>query len=235
MLFMLLAGCTNDIFEDLDIENDNTVAILEADGKTLTYGDNYYVLNETEDITTVTFTHFPATRREFESLQEKLLGKSRPGTLALELMAFEMYRRNRVKGEKCIKLCTLSAQATMAISQLSQKFPEHRGDALTDGYMQPYLIASFLVGATEANGYQPDYPYVFSFKYSDSPYDKQAEYSRTYWGTIYYYYTNRNGKTDKSTDASVIVPDDGTYVMVRNCPNYYYSAVPIRTWEDTLK
>ena len=213
------------------IENDDTVPIL--DGNTLTYGEHQYTLEEDETTARVVFTHFPATIREFETLQKQLLGESRPGTLALELMAFEMYRRNRTKGEECIKKCTISAQAKSAISNLGQKFPLHRGDEITDSYQQPYLIASFLKGATESNKFQPDYPYQLDFTLSDSVYDKQGEYSHIYWGSIYYYNTYRNG--DKQVKASVIVLDDDPIVMVHNCPSYYFATTTIKSWEDTLK
>lgn len=212
-----------------EIEDDDTIPIL--DGNTLTYGEHEYVLNETPTEGTVTFTHFPATKREFEVLQNQLLGKSQPGTLALCLMSFEMYRRDRSKGEKCVERCNLSVNAKQVLNNLKEKFPEHRGDA-GDSYSQPYLVASFLEGATRDNNYQPSYPYKLKFTFSTSSYDNQGEESFTFGGYVYYWFTNRGG--DKDYKASVIQLYNGD-VLVHGCANYYLAAPPISSWQDTLK
>lgn len=222
-------------FDEPIIEDDNTVPI--KDGNTLTYGNHQYTLNETLSLdggsATITFTHFPATIREFTFLQSQLLGTSQPGTLALNLMAFEMFRRDRTKGQKCIEKCNLSVNAKSVISNLRQKFPEERGAEITDSYMQPYLVATFLAGATEANKYQPEYPYKFTFTYNTSAYKQQGEYSTSFFGHIYHWLTTRGG--NKDYDATVIDPDDDDIILVHGCSNYYLAAPPVTGWEDTLK
>jgi len=215
--------------EETDVEVDDTIPIL--DGNTLTYGDHEYILDESATEGTITFTHFPATKREFEVLRNQLLGFSQPGALALGLMSFEMFRRDRSKGEKCIELCTVSACAKQVINNLKQKFPEHRGDT-GDSYCQPYLVASFLVGATTENNYQPDYPYKLKFTYSTSSYAKQGEESLTFGGHVYQWVTTRGG--NKDYNATVIQLYDGE-VLVHGCANFYLAAPTIDNWEDTLK
>ncbi|MBO4476364.1 MAG: hypothetical protein J5737_06560 [Bacteroidales bacterium] len=225
----VLASCEYFRIDEPELENDTTVPIL--DGNTLTYGDHQYTLDETATEGTVTFTHFPATKREFQFLQSELLGQSQPGTLALELMAFEVFRRDRAKGKKCVEMCTVSAYAKQVISNLEQKFPERRGDT-GDSYWQPYLVASFLAGATQENKYQPEYPYKLSFTYSTNT-PNQGEESYTFGGHVYHWVTTRGGNKDYK--ASVIRLYDGD-VLVHGCANFYLAAPPITgNWEDTLK
>ncbi len=222
-----LASCELD-FDDPYAEDDDTVAFL--DGNTLTYGSHHYTLEEADGRGTVTFTHFPATVREFTTLQEQLLGTSQPGTLALNLMAFEMFRRNRTKGQKCIEMCNVSVNAKSVLNSLRQKFPEHREDEAAEG-QQPYLVASFLAGATQDNNYQPEYPYTLSFDYGTSA--GQGEYSLPFFGRIYHWLTSR--ASNKDYDATVIVFDDDDIVLVHGCSNYLLSSPAVSSWEDTLK
>ena len=230
---LLAASCMEDIFDPTDPygEKDNTPAIL--DGNTLTYGEHNYTLKLTETEGTITFTHFPANVREFKAVQNQLLGKSKPGVLALELMAMEMYRRNRTAGEAALELCNVSANTKAIIRELQQKFPTVRGDQEdNDSYHQPYLIASFLKGSTMQNKYQPDYPYVLTFYENTSPYVKQGEYSFTYFGHTYHWCIMRYG--EKESKASVILIDDEELYLVTNCADYYFAAPAVKTWEDTL-
>jgi len=192
-----------------------------------------YTLNEGEEVTTVEFTHFPDNEAEFKAVQEKLLGNSRPGTLALCLFSFEMYRRDRKVGEKCLKLCNLSANATITLSRISQKFPSNRFEKSEDPYVQPYLVATYLKGATEANRYKPDQPYVLTITYNDNPNLLQGEYSSTYQGRIYYYNVSWNG--DGQRNADVLVPDDGSLVMVHGCANLVLGVPSVTGWEDELQ
>lgn len=225
-------------FDDPIFEDDDTIPIL--DGNTLTYGDHQYTLEEINvgDVPKgiITFTHFPASVREFKTLQTQLLGPSQPGVLALNLMAFEMYRRDRTIGQKCIEACNLSVNAKSVINNLKEKFPIQRGEA-TDSYQQPYLVATFLAGATQENNYQPDYPYKLEFTYNTSNYKQQGEYSTSFFGKIYHWVTTRAG--NKDYDASVIVLDedldDDGGIRVHGCSNYYLAAPTISGWEDTLK
>lgn len=217
-------------FDEPSMEDDTTVPIL--DGNTLTYGDHHYTLDETATSAEVTFTHFPATVREFQTLQNQLLGKSQPGTLALDLMAFEMFRRDRTKGKKCIEMCNLSVNTKQILERLGERFPEKRTDPVSNSYQQPYLVASFLKGATQENKYQPEYPYRLAFSVSTNSNKQQGEHSLTFFGHIYYWNTTRAGLKDY--DASVIVLDEDDTILVHGCSNYYLGAPDISSWEDTL-
>ena len=195
--------------------------------------DCAYELKLSDTDGSVTFTHFPTNVREFQALQNQLLGKCKPGVLALELMAMEMYRRNRTAGAAALELCNVNTNTKSIISNLSQKFPEKRGkDTSDDSYHQPYLIATFLKGATQENKYQPDYPYVLSFYQNPSAYVKQGEYSYMYFGKVYSWCIMRYG--EKETAAEMVLIDDEELYLVTNCPGYYFGASPIKTWDDSL-
>lgn len=217
------------------------------EGNTLHWGDHSYTLDDglrldgdlpssdKSQACTVTFTHFPASLEEFRTLQEQLLGRSFGGTLALNLMAYEMFRRDREAGKEAIKMCNTSANASATINQLGQKFSRTRFDADDhDTYHQPYLIASFLKGATQTNKYQPEYPYELRFQWSANPYSKQHDRSDMSYGYLYRLVTQRNG--DKECEASVLLSDDEEdFLQVWNAPSYYYAVPNIKKWDDTLK
>ena len=225
-------GGMEDIFDPTDPygDFDDTLPILE--GNSFTYGDHYYTLTQSGTGAEVSFTHFPSNVREFSFLQSQLLGKTKPGALALELMAFEMYRRNRTAGKACIEMCNLSANAKSVINQLSQKFPESRDDATFDeSVCQPYLVATYLKGATQQNSYKPDYPYVLSLYENTSTFAKQGE--KTAFGLVYRWCVKRGG--EREVEASLILPYDEEVYLVQGCPDFFNAAAPAGTWSDDLK
>lgn len=148
-------------------------------------------------------------------------------------MSFEMYRRDRSVGEKCFKSCVLSAEATINIDRLRQKFPATRSATTTDSYQQPYLVAAYLKGATQANSYTPSEPYVITLTWNDNSNVNQGEHSSTYNGNVYHYYLLYNGGEKRS--AAVLEPDGGGNMMVYSCGNLIMSVPTISSWNDLLK
>ena len=220
--------------DDPEPEDDTLTATVS--GHTLTCKTSTfthtYTLDEGEDITTLTFTHFPASVEEFTALRSKLLGSSRPGTVALCLISFEMYRRDCSAGEQCVQLINTSANATITLPRLKEKFPSQRGQQ-GDSYTQPYLVASYLKGATQSNKYTPSEPYVLTMKWNDNSNVVQGEYSSSYSGRVYHYYALWNG--DGKRDATVLVPDNGGDVIVHGCGNLVMGVPTIEGWNDSLK
>jgi len=240
----IVTGITN-LPTEVSLPDEPAAPTAVLNGNTLTYGDHSYTF--TDGLTlqnglpaktagqkaTLTFTHFPATVDEFKALQAQLMGKSMAGALALNILAYEMFRRDRAVGEECLKLCNIDVNASETIGMLRQKLSTNRYDPNdNDTYHQPFLAASFLDGATQDSKYQPNYPYVMSFTWNTNPNIKQHERSNTYYGYIYHLNVVRNGKP---TDASVLVPDEEELVLAHNTPNYYVMLPDIKTWEDTLK
>ena len=210
----------------------------------MTIGQHSYDFDDTLQLTdrskakggtaTLTFSHFPDSVEEFQTLQEQLLGTSPAGCLALNLLAYEMFRRNREIGEACIRLCNTPANASATLRMLKEKFSQVRHDASDhDTYHQPYLVASFLKGATQTNGYQPEEPYTLTFYLSDNPNTRQHERSSLLSGFLYRISIRRNGTQEH--EATVLVPDGEMVVLAHNTSNFYVAVPPVKKWDDTLK
>ena len=233
--------------EDVRPQTSDLRPQTRLEGHTFYYGDHSYTLddglrmdgdmpNEAEgQMCTVTFTHFPASIDEFRALQEQLLGNRFGGCLALNVMAYEMFRRDRALGEEAIRIVNTPTNANQTLSTLGQKFSTTRYDENdNDSYHQPYLVAAFLKGATHDNKYQPDYPYVLRFCWNKNPYMKQHEYSNILYGYIYRLVALRNGENE--CNAEVLVDEDNPSLLrISNCPSFYYAVPNIRHWDDTLK
>lgn len=140
-----------------------------VDGPTLTYGNHKYtIVTEIDPETTefsratasVTFTNIPSGYTEFAAVYNGLLGKSLAGTAAMVPMAMEIFARDAETGKKCIDLlCTQGAAGDFA-TELRRKIIPSKFSGETDSYIQRYIPAALLKGATPAKAYAPD----------DSPY-----------------------------------------------------------------
>lgn len=122
---------------------------------------------------TVEFNRFPASVDEFKAVREKIGGEPH-GAVALELMAMEMYRRDRNIGLECIKLTNTSTNANVVVDRLKELFG---GDV---NYNRPYQTAAYLKGAEPGNGYNPTKPYTVEvFVDPAKPYQKFDHYQST--------------------------------------------------------
>ena len=101
----------------------------------------------------VTFNRFPANVEEFKTVRDQIGGEPH-GAVALQIMAFEMYRRDRQAGEACIKL----NNTVLNVAPCTRRLKEIFGGDLV--YSRAYQMAAFLKGATPENGYNPTEPYV---------------------------------------------------------------------------
>lgn len=106
---------------------------------------------------TVEFNRFPATVDEFKQARD-VIGGEPHGAVALQIMAFEMYRRDRKKGETCIRLNNVATNANESVRRLKDLFSSDQN------YARPYQMAAFLKGATPRNGYKPDKPYTIEVR-----------------------------------------------------------------------
>jgi len=119
---------------------------------------------------TVTFSRFPATVGEFRAVRERIGGEPH-GAVALQIMAYELYRRNRSVGEECIRLNNATTNVTVALDRLKEIFG---GDAY---YARPYQMAAFLKGASWDNGYAPSKPYTVEVRvHAVNGYDESSVY-----------------------------------------------------------
>lgn len=167
----------------------------------------------------VTFSRFPRTVEEFQKVRE-ILAVEPHGAVALQIMAYEMYRRNPETGLECIRLnntITNSGKNSSAVRQLDQIFSK-------DNSSRSYQMAAYLKGATHENGYNPTEPYTVEVTVDKG---RRYGYSNDYQTTVLYLYVLTKGKS--SPDVLYVLktkkPDEtserGKYFIVNNSPGLY--------------
>ena len=172
---------------------------------------------------TVTFNRIPATVEEFKMVRDQI-GKEPHGTIALQVMAFEMFRRDRTIGEECIRLNNVISNAGDCIRRLKELFG---GDG---GYNRPYQAAAYLKGASPANGYNPTKPYTVEVSVDlGLPYEK----STFYQATIVRLRIKCQGRSQGYDQVAVVKtkkPDEtskGTYFIVQSGTGMISQVTPI--------
>ena len=170
-----------------------------------------------EESGAVSFSRFPATVTEFKRLREQIGGEPH-GAVALQLMAYEMYRRDRKRGEECIRLNNTLTNVNPATSRLNELFGN---DA---NYARPYQIAAYLKGAAWDNGYRPDKPYTVEVEVNQGrPYEQSNDFQCTVLNLI----VRTQGKSGGSDMVQVLKtskpdePSEGKYFIVFNSPGLY--------------
>lgn len=167
----------------------------------------------------ISFNHFPNSLSQFEAILPTL--KETPqGAVAAQLMAMELYRRNRDEGEKAFALCNVKSN----VHSIMERVPDLFGYAGTayggDGYARPYQVASFLQGANRDNGYTPTEPYTVKVKVSPNG----AVYSENYQAKMLYLNVITQGNDQGNTPCQVVntrKPGEPTGWIIFNCPGLY--------------
>ncbi|MCL2040798.1 MAG: hypothetical protein FWG84_01990 [Bacteroidales bacterium] len=168
---------------------------------------------------TVTFSRFPATVAEFEQVREQIGGEPH-GAVALQIMAYEMFRRDRTVGEACIRMNSTTVNVMTPLNRLKELF----GNDVN--YAKPYQIAAFLKDANAENGYTPSKPYTVEVRvHKVNPY----KHNNTYQATQLYLEILTQGK-DKGVESFEVVktlkpgePGEGKYFIVEKCAGVYSS------------
>jgi uncharacterized protein YjdB len=180
---------------------------------------------------TVEFNRFPATVDEWKQVREKIGGEPH-GAVALQLMAYEMYRRNKTVGRECITLNNTTNNVNSAVSRLNELFGS---DA---NYARPYQIAAFLKGATPENGYNPTKPYTVEMKVNDG---RTYENFTDYQATAIYLEALTKGVDHGSQTVLVLKTkkpgeqgESGKFFIVNNCPGLY-AQVKAASFENPFK
>jgi len=172
---------------------------------------------------TVTFNRFPTTVEEFKQVREQIGGEPH-GAVALQLMAFEMFRHDRKIGEECIRMNSVNSSVPGAIRRLNELFGK---DA---SYARPYQVAGFLKDAEPKNGYSPSKPYTVEVKVN--PGIKYQE-SSIFQTDVIYLQVSAPGRKDGKVNAAVLKthkpdePSEGKYFIMFECSNLYFQVEPI--------
>ena len=167
---------------------------------------------------TVSFNRFPVSVDEFRQVREQL-GNEPHGCIALQVMAYEMYRRDKTVGKACIELNNLKVNVNQTVSRLNEL------NRPNDSYARPYQMAAYLKGATWQNGYSPDKPYTVTVRTRPGV---KHENSNTFQAMILYLDINVEGGKDKGWSPVSVVktlkpgePSEGKYFIVNDSCDMY--------------
>ena len=167
---------------------------------------------------TVCFNRFPASVAEFRQVREQI-GTEPHGCIALQVMAYEMYRRDKTTGKECIELNNLKVNVNQTINRLNEL------NRPNDSYARPYQMAAFLKGATWQNGYSPDKPYTITVRTRPGV---KHENSNSFQAMILYLDINVEGGKDKGWSPVSVVktlkpgePGEGKYFIINDSCDLY--------------
>ncbi len=196
-------------------------------GNTLIYGSHTYTVEghiedpgptgyRGEPTAFVSFTHIPSGYTEFEAVYNGLLGKSIQGTAAMIPMAIEIFARNNETGEKCFQLiCNSQTTVSSILRILKTKLKPSPYAAANDSYLQRYMAAALLKGATATNAYTPVQPFTVEMVASVNK--PQAVTG----GTDTFVYILAKGWDTQQRSVEVFQANGSDYFKVYNCPSTY--------------
>ena len=250
MASFALVGCEEVLEQILEISIDKWADLVNEkehetiiEGNTLTYGSHSYSVEGDLDATgmtgrydtptaSVSFTNIPSGYNEFKAVYNGLLGNSIQGTAAMIPMAIEIYARNSYTGERCLKLlCHDESTVKEILSVLKERFKINEYGGENDPYIQRYLPAALLKGATPKNAYRPSEPYMVEMCPSvnkpqsiSSGIDNFVYILCKGWDTGGYNYAQRQ--------VEIIQPKGGGLYKVFSCPSTYVQCKEIvGTWK----
>lgn len=161
--------------------------------------------------TSVEFDAFPTTLDEWKAMQQQL-GSEPQGAVALQVMAFELYRNNRTDGEQALKLNNTSTNYNSTVERLREIMGKDQY------YARPYIAWAMLKGATPENGYTVRAPYKIEMKVDPN---KKYQQSQLLHGTVIYLLIDSKGWDTNWRGVEVVKPRGSKYFVVSNCPAMY--------------
>ena len=207
---------------------------------TFNYGQHTYTMRGTLSIESydqqatgeVTFTHVPADFAEFEAVYKQFLGKTPHGTAAMMPMAMELYGRDRALGLQCLELICYPSNVRSVTSILDTKYKASSQSPDNDPYIQRYLPAAVLKGATPDNAYSPQEPYTVEMRASVNSH-KQMQFMGS--GTVMYIYVMGKGWDTEKRQVEIVQEPGSELHQVFNCPSLYTQCKNIKGKWQGLK
>ena len=179
-------------------------------GKAIKQGVSNAASKATSD--KVSIEKIPATLEEFQALQTQL-GTTPEGCIMLQLVAMEMYRRDRNVGTECLRLNNTDTNLSYVTNRLKEIFREG------DSYARPYLVSTFFKGAKPSNGYNPDKPYTIQVRRDPTrPNDERSQMLKGYVKHLQVY---SDGYDTPWRGVDVVQQKGDEYYRVSNCPSIY--------------
>jgi len=160
----------------------------------------------------VSIEKIPTTLEEFQALQAEM-GTTPEGCIMLQLVAMEMYRRDKNVGTECLRLNNTDTNLSSVTSRLKEIFREN------DTYARPYLVSSYFKGAKPSNGYNPDKPYTIQVR--RDPTRPEDERSQMLKGYVKHMQVYSDGYDTPWRGIDVVQQKGDTYYRVSNCPSLY--------------
>ena len=157
----------------------------------------------------VSIEAIPTNLDEFKTLQAEL-GTTPEGCIMLQLVAMEMYRRDKNVGRECLSLNNTSTNLTSVTRRLDELYRPN------DSYSRPYLVSSCFKGATPANGYNPNKP--FTIEVRRDPVRPNDERSQMLKGYVKYFQLYSDGYDTHWRNVDVVQQQGDEYYRVSNCP-----------------
>ncbi len=161
--------------------------------------------------TSVEFDAFPKNIHEWKAMREKL-GNEPQGAVALQVMAFELYRNNRADGEEALRLNNTPTNFNSTVGRLREIMGKDQY------YARPYIAWALLKGATPENGYSVKAPYIVEMKVDPN---KKYQKSQMLHGTVIYLLIDSKGWDTNWRGVEVVKPEGSNYFVVSNCPAMY--------------
>lgn len=162
----------------------------------------------------ITFDHFPKNKAEFNDALTQL-GQEPQGAVVLMLMAMELYRNDSIAGIECLKIINTDTNLPDVMRQLNDKL---RPSNPQDSYARPYLVATYMQGATPENGYNAPTPYTV--KVRTNPVNKYQE-SNMLKGYVLYLQVESQGYDTPWRGVEVCKSKGDTHYRIVNCPAMY--------------
>lgn len=160
----------------------------------------------------VSISRIPRNVAEFKELQKKL-GTTPEGCVMLQLVAFEMFGRDKNVGEQCVNL----NNTDINVPSVMRRLP----DILTrkdDTYVRRHLVATYFDGASPENGFNPTSPYTIKVRTSQV---HQYERSNSLKGYVLHLEVYSTGYDTPWRGCEVVKQKGSEYYKVCNSPSMY--------------
>lgn len=178
-----------------------------------------------KETATVTVSRIPASVEEFEAVQAQL-GDKPEGAVMLQLLAMEMFNRDKTIGTECVKLANVTNNYNSILSRLPDIFNKNY-----PGYARPHLVATYFEGSTPQNGFNPKAPYSIKVR---TRANRQYARSEMLKGYVLYLEVYSSGYDSSWRGVEVIRQKGSPFFKVSNSPAMYLQCkeVPFDSDED---
>lgn len=148
LLLVMMCICTScNLHRHDDVQVDVTISISNA----------INLEDDTADEARISFNDFPTNLTDWEQMRTQV--KNAPeGVLLMQLLAFELYHKRTFEGQQAVAKNSTTTAYNETMERLPDIFGKQTGGDIQ--YARPYIVWSYLEGATPENGYKPSTPYT---------------------------------------------------------------------------